>query len=113
MISSKTYKELFEILGYMDKITVMKIPMDILQTIKNKKDNNYKTRVDKKDLFKRYSLLILGCFIVAFAFNVFFKQYGIVCFGVSGLSIVANKFGISNFWFILIALLSWNPSIKP
>lgn len=56
MISSKTYKELFEILGYMDKITVMKIPMDILQTIKNKKDNNYKTRVDKKDLFNEQNV---------------------------------------------------------
>ena len=58
--------------------------------------------LDKKDLFKRYSLLIVGCFIVAFAFNVFFKQYGIVCFGISGLSLVANKFGISNFMFILV-----------
>ena len=59
-------------------------------------------RVDKKDLVKRYFFLITGCFIVAFAFNVFFKQYGIVCFGISGLSLVANKVGISNFMFILV-----------
>lgn len=56
MISSKTYKELFEILGCMDKMTVMKIPMDILQTIKNKKDNYYKTRIDRKDLFNEQNV---------------------------------------------------------
>lgn len=59
--------------------------------------------LDKKDLVQRYCLLILGCFIIAFAFNVFFNQYGIVCFGISGLSIVVNKFGIPNSLFILIA----------
>lgn len=37
MITSNTYKELYEILSYMDKTTVMKIPIEILQTIKNKK----------------------------------------------------------------------------
>ena len=40
MITSKTYKEVYEILSYMDKVTVMKIPMDILQTIKKKKIMN-------------------------------------------------------------------------
>ena len=58
--------------------------------------------VEKKNLVKRYFLLALGCFIVALSFNVFFKQYGIVCFGVSGLSIVAEHFGIPSFLFILI-----------
>ena len=56
MISSKTYKELFEILGCMDKMTVMKIPMDVLQTIKNNKDSNYKTRIDRKDLFNEQNV---------------------------------------------------------
>ena len=51
MVTSKTYKELYEILSYMDKITVMKIPLDILQTIKKKKDNKYITQIDKKDIF--------------------------------------------------------------
>lgn len=51
MITSKTYKELYEILSYMDKATVMKIPIDILQTIKKKKDNKYITKIDKKDIF--------------------------------------------------------------
>lgn len=51
MISPNTYKELYEILSYMDKITVMKIPLDILQNIKKYKNNHYKTRIDKKDIF--------------------------------------------------------------
>lgn len=51
MVSSNTYKELYEILSYMDKITVMKIPMDMLQNIKNRKNNSYKTKIDKNDIF--------------------------------------------------------------
>ena len=51
MITSKTYKEVYEILSYMDKITVMKIPIEILENIKKKKDNNYITQIDKKDIF--------------------------------------------------------------
>lgn len=51
MITSKTYKELYEILSYMDKVTVMKIPIEILQTIKKKKDNRYITKIDKNDIF--------------------------------------------------------------
>ena len=69
---------------------------------RRKRINDILENVEKKDLFKRYFLLALGCFIVAFAFNVFFKQYGIVCFGVSGLSIVVEHFGIPSFLFILI-----------
>ena len=48
MITSKIYKELYEILSYMDKVTVMKIPIEILQTIKNKKDNIKKLLTAKK-----------------------------------------------------------------
>ena len=51
MISSKTYKELYEILSNMDKMTVMKIPIKILQTIKAEKDNKYITKIDKNDIF--------------------------------------------------------------
>lgn len=56
MISAKTYKELYEILSYMDKETVMKIPISILQTIKNKKDNRYITKIDKNDLFNEHNV---------------------------------------------------------
>lgn len=60
-------------------------------------------QVNKKELFKRYLLLFCACLIVAFAFNMFFLKYGIVCFGVSGLSIVLNEFGVNPSLFILIA----------
>ena len=42
---------------------------------RRKRINDILENIEKKDLFKRYFLLALGCFIVAFAFNVFFKQY--------------------------------------
>lgn len=71
--------------------------------IRQKRIDKILENIDKKDLVQRYSLLILGCFIIAFAFNVFFNQYGIVCFGISGLSIVMSKFGIPNSLFILIS----------
>lgn len=75
----------------------------IFKSLRQRKINKLMEKIDKKDLFKRYLFLILGCLIVAFAFNVFFNQYGIVCFGVSGLSIVLKKFGIPNSIFILVA----------
>lgn len=51
MISSETYEEVYEILGYMDKLTVMKIPEHILKKIKDKRNINYKTKVNKEDIF--------------------------------------------------------------
>lgn len=69
---------------------------------RRKKIDQVLESIEKKDLLKRYFLLALGCLIVAIAFNVFFKQYGIVCFGVSGLSIVAEHFGIPSVLFILV-----------
>lgn len=75
----------------------------LFRKFRRKKISKILDDLDKKDLIQRYFLLTLGCFIVAFAFNVFFNQYGIVCFGVSGLSIVVSKFGISNSLFILVA----------
>lgn len=75
--------------------------MNFLKKIREKRINKILEEVDHKDLFKRYTLLAIGCLIVALAFNIFFNQYGIVCFGVSGLSIVLSKFGVPNSIFIL------------
>lgn len=61
-------------------------------------------KINKKDRLKRYSFLVIGCFLLAFAFNVFFKPNNLVTGGVSGLSIVINKlFGISTSSFIVIS----------
>lgn len=71
--------------------------------VRKKKFDNMIENIENKDLFKRNFLLVIGCFIVALAFNVFFKPYGIVCFGVSGLSIVLNNFGVPNSLFIFVS----------
>ena len=42
MISGETYEELYEILGQMDKLTVMKIPEDILNNINSKRNKDFK-----------------------------------------------------------------------
>ena len=49
--------------------------MKLFKKIREKKINKLLDDIDKKDLFRRYTLLIAGCFIVAFAFNIFFNQY--------------------------------------
>lgn len=61
--------------------------------------------VHKKNIFKRYMMLLTGCLIVAFSFNLFFLRYNIVCFGVSGVSIVLSKFGVNPSAFIMSANL--------
>lgn len=75
----------------------------MFEIFRKKRIKDILKRVDSKDLFKRYLLLSVGCFIVALAFNLFFLQYGIVCFGVSGVSIILNEFGVNPSIFILIA----------
>ena len=78
--------------------------MDIFKYFRRKRINKILDDIDKKDVFKRYVMLAIGCFIIAFSFNVFFKQFGIVCFGITGLSLVVNKkTGIDPSIFILFA----------
>lgn len=77
--------------------------MGIIEYFRRKKVDSIIETVKKKNLGKRYLMLILGCLIVAFAFNLFFLRYNIVCFGVSGLSIVLDKYGVNPSMFIMIA----------
>lgn len=51
MVSSNTYEEIYEILSYMNKSTVMKVPENILKNISEKRNKNFKTKIDKNDLF--------------------------------------------------------------
>ncbi len=61
-------------------------------------------KINKKDRVKRYFFLIVGCFLLAFAFNVFFSPNNLVTGGVSGIAIVVkNALGIPTFEFILVA----------
>lgn len=50
------YAEVYEILSYMNKITVMKIPIEILTLLKNKRDRSYISRIDKKDIFNKNNI---------------------------------------------------------
>lgn len=76
--------------------------MLLFKKIREKRINDIIERVNKKNLFGRYVMLFIGCLIVAFSFNLFFLRYEIVCFGVSGVSIVLAKFGVSPSSFIMI-----------
>lgn len=51
MINSNTYSEVYEILSYMDKSIVMKIPIEILENIKEKRNKKYVSNIDPYDLF--------------------------------------------------------------
>lgn len=51
IVSNNTYEEIYEILSYMDKSTVMKVPENILKNISEKRNKNFKTKIDKNDLF--------------------------------------------------------------
>lgn len=75
----------------------------IFKRIREKRINKIVEAVNKKNVFKRYAMLLTGCLIVAFAFNLFFLRYNIVCFGVSGISIVLAKFGVNPSIFIMVA----------
>ena len=79
--------------------------MRLFKKLRERRINEIIERVNKKNIFKRYIMLLTGCLIVAFSFNLFFLRYDIVCFGVSGVSIVMSEFGINPSSFILIANL--------
>ena len=79
--------------------------MILFRKFREKRINKIIDSIYKKNLWKRYVMLLTGCLIVAFSFNLFFLRYNIVCFGVSGISIVFSEFGIDPSMFIMIANL--------
>ena len=76
--------------------------MLLFKKFREKRINEIIERVNKKNIFSRYVMLLSGCLIVAFAFNLFFLRYNIVCFGVSGVSIVLAEFGVPPSTFIMV-----------
>lgn len=75
----------------------------IFKKFRERRINDLIDKINKKNIFKRYVMLLSGCLIVAFAFNLFFLRYNIICFGVSGVSIVFSKFGIDPSVFIMVS----------
>lgn len=80
--------------------------MILFKRMREKRIENILANINKKNRFSRYVMLLSGCLIVAFAFNLFFLRYDIVCFGVSGISIVLANFGVNPSMFILLANIS-------
>ena len=71
---------------------------------KSKISESILKKLNKKDRFKRYTFLVIGCFLLAFAFNLFFAPYNLVTGGISGIAILLeNIFGISESLFIAIS----------
>ena len=71
---------------------------------KNKISQDILKKLNEKDRFKRYTFLVIGCFLLAFAFNLFFVPFNLVTGGVSGIAIVIeNIFGISTTLFVIIS----------
>lgn len=79
--------------------------MLLLKRIRDKRLEELIDKINKKNIVKRYVMLLLGCLILAFTFNLFFLRYNIVCFGISGISIVVSKYGINPSLFIMIVNL--------
>ena len=73
---------------------------------KNKITTDILNVLNKRNRFKRYLFLIIGCFLLAFAFNVFFSPNNLVTGGISGIAIVLkNVFGISTSFFIAFSYI--------
>lgn len=71
---------------------------------KREKLDDILNKVYSKNRLVRYSNLILGCFLMAISFNLFFLPLNIVHGGVSGISIVTEiLFGIDPSLLILIS----------
>lgn len=65
---------------------------------------NISDEINRKERVQRYFFLIVGCFLLAVAFNMFFSPNNLVTGGVSGIAIVVNKLtGLSTSVFIAVS----------
>ena len=63
-------------------------------------------KIQNKNLIYRYFSLLLGCSLMAFAFDLFFAPNNVVYGGLSGISIVLNRtFNMDKSMFVLVASL--------
>lgn len=54
--TKEAYAEVFEILKYMDRNIVMKIPLDIIELFSQNKNDNYKSKIDHNDIFNKNNI---------------------------------------------------------
>ena len=72
----------------------------------NKEPDDILNKLLEKDKLKRYLFLIIGTFLLAVTFNVFYAPNNLVTGGISGISIVINRvFGINKTLFIVISYI--------
>ncbi|MGN1269078.1 MAG: YitT family protein [Candidatus Aphodocola sp.] len=65
--------------------------MRLFRRLRRKKSDKILKIVEKAHLFKRYVFLLIGTFIYALAYNLFFFKNNIVYGGASGISIITQK----------------------
>lgn len=70
----KAYKEVLEILKFVSKEDVDKIPSDILRIFKEEQDNNYNFILDKNLEFKKQNLLKETKIILAYIYTDFWAS---------------------------------------
>ena len=74
--------------------------------LNNKEPDDILNKLLEKDKLKRYLFLIIGTFLLAVTFNVFYAPNNLVTGGISGISIVINKvFGMNKTLFIVISYI--------
>ena len=56
MISPNSLEEVYEVLSLMDKLSVMKIPEETLTFIIKSRNSNFKTHIDKNDIFNEENI---------------------------------------------------------
>ena len=54
--TKEAYAEVFEVLKYMDRNIVMKIPLDIIELFSQNKNDNYKSKIDYNDIFNKNNI---------------------------------------------------------
>lgn len=86
--------------------------MKLIRHFRSKKDLKILRSAKNANIIKRYLFLIIGTFIYASAYNLFFFKNNIVYGGASGISIITQKIIdpsimilILNVFFILLSLL--------
>ena len=56
MVLNNAYEEVYQILKNMNKETVMRVPKNVLNNIITNRNSNFKTCIDKKDLFNQENI---------------------------------------------------------
>lgn len=68
------------------------------------KDRTIINLVEKKDLFKRYFIFIVGLFISALAYNLFFLKTGLMTGGAGGVAILIKGFVDPSITILVISI---------